>query len=51
MKLLKGLVTFIAGTILGAIGQKVMGLYGMLLGSVAGAVVGWWAAKRMFQDF
>ena len=47
MKLLKMLVTFIAATVLGAVGQKLMGLYGMLLGSVAGAVVGWWAARRM----
>ena len=47
MKLLSMLVTFIAATILGALGQKVLGLWGMLLGSIAGAVAGWWAARRM----
>ena len=47
MKLLKILVTFIAATILGAVGQRLFGLYGMLLGSLAGMVVGWWAARRM----
>jgi hypothetical protein len=48
--MLRGLVTFIAATILGAVGQSLFGMYGMLLGSVAGSVVGWWAAKRMMQE-
>lgn len=47
MKLMKTLITFIAATILGAVGQKLLGLYGMLLGSVAGAVIGWWGARRL----
>ncbi len=45
--MLKLMITFIAATILGAIGQKLFGLWGMLLGSVAGSIVGWWAARRL----
>ena len=47
MKLLKTLITFIAATILGALGQSVAGMWGMLLGSIAGSVFGWWAARRL----
>lgn len=50
MKMLKGLVSFIAGTILGVVGQNLFGLWGMFLGSIAGMVVGWWAAKRMMEE-
>jgi hypothetical protein len=45
--MLKGMITFIAATILGAIGQALFGLWGMLLGSIGGSIVGWWAAKRL----
>ena len=45
--MLKMMITFIAATILGAIGQWMFGLTGMALGSIAGSVVGWWAAKRL----
>jgi len=47
MKLLKTLITFIAATILGTVGQKALGLWGMVLGSIAGSVVGWWGARRL----
>lgn len=47
MNLLKTLVTFIAAAILGAVGQKLLGLTGMLVGSIAGALVGWWVARRV----
>jgi hypothetical protein len=47
MKLLRTLLTFIAGTILGAFGQKVAGTGGMVVGSIAGFIVGWWGAKRL----
>jgi uncharacterized membrane protein YdjX (TVP38/TMEM64 family) len=50
MKLLKMMVTFIAGTILGAVGQNLFGFWGMFFGSIGGAVVGWWAARRMMQE-
>lgn len=45
--MLKMLVTFIAATILGALGQQLLGLFGMLLGSAAGAVIGWYVARRI----
>jgi len=49
MKLLRTLLVFIAGTILGAIGQKVAGWGGMAVGSVAGIVVGYWGARRLMN--
>ncbi len=47
MKLLRGLLTFIAGTVLGALGEKVLGMTGMVLGSIAGFFFGYWAARRL----
>jgi hypothetical protein len=45
--MLKMLVTFVAATILGALGQQVLGIYGMLLGSAAGAIIGWYVARKI----
>jgi len=45
--MLKTLVTFIAATILGAIGNAVAGFFGMFVGSVAGAIVGWYVARKV----
>lgn len=47
MKLLKGLVSFIVGTVVGALGSKVLGVWGGLLGFIAGALAAWWVAQRM----
>ena len=47
MKLLKGLVSFIVGTLVGALGSKVLGVWGGLLGFIAGALAAWWVAQRM----
>jgi uncharacterized protein YneF (UPF0154 family) len=47
MKLLRTLLVFIAGTLLAALGQKVFGIAGMVLGSVAGIFVGYWLARRL----
>jgi hypothetical protein len=47
MKLLKTLVSFVVGTIVGAIGSKVLGVWGGLLGFIAGAIAAWWVAQRM----
>ncbi len=47
MNLLKILITFIAATVLGTVGQKLLGITGMMIGSIAGAIVGWWAARRL----
>jgi len=45
--MLKMLVTFIAATLLGYMGQQLFGLYGMFVGSVAGSIVGWYVARRI----
>jgi uncharacterized membrane protein YeaQ/YmgE (transglycosylase-associated protein family) len=47
MSLLKWLVSFIVGTIVGALGSKVLGVWGGLLGFIAGALAAWWVAQRM----
>jgi hypothetical protein len=47
MKLLKTLVSFVVGTIVGAVGSKVLGVWGGLLGFIAGAIAAWWVAQRM----
>ena len=43
MKLLKALVSFIAG----ALGSKLFGPFGGVLGFIAGALAAWWVAQRM----
>ena len=47
MKLLKALVSFIVGTLVGAVGSKLFGAFGGLLGFIAGALAAWWVAQRM----
>lgn len=47
MNLLKALVSFIVGTVVGALGSKVLGVWGGLLGFIAGALAAWWVAQRM----
>lgn len=47
MKLLKALVSFIVGTIAGAVGSKLIGPFGAVLGFIAGALAAWWVAQRM----
>jgi len=47
MRLLKALVSFVVGTIAGAIGSKLFGPFGAILGFIAGGVVAWWVAQRM----
>ena len=47
MRLLKGLVSFIVGTIAGAVGSKLIGPFGAVLGFIAGALAAWWVAQRM----
>jgi len=47
MKLLRTLLVFIAATVLAALGQQVLGIWGMVLGSIAGIFVGYWAARRL----
>jgi hypothetical protein len=47
MKLLKTLVSFIVGTIVGALGSKLIGPFGAVLGFVAGGVAAWWVVQRI----
>ncbi|MGH7606827.1 MAG: hypothetical protein ACREME_05770 [Gemmatimonadales bacterium] len=47
MRLLKTLVAFVVATIGGAIGSKVVGPFGAVLGFIAGGVAAWWVARRM----
>ena len=44
--MLKTMITFIAATLLGAL-LSPFGIPGMLIGSVAGSIIGWWLAKRL----
>ena len=44
--MLKGMISFIVATLLGAL-LSGFGLWGMLIGSLAGSVIGWYAAKRL----
>jgi hypothetical protein len=46
--MLKGMISFIAATLIGALFAALgLGLGWMLIGSLAGSVIGWWAAKRL----
>jgi len=47
MKLLRTLLTFIAGTLLVALGEQVAGTGGMVVGSIAGFILGYWGAKKL----
>ena len=47
MKLLKSLVSFVVGTIAGAIGSKLFGPFGAILGFVAGGVAAWWVVQKI----
>ena len=49
MKLLKTLVSFVVGTIVGVVGNKILGPFGAVLGFVAGGVAAWWVARRVFE--
>jgi hypothetical protein len=47
MKLLKTLVSFVVGTVAGALGSKLFGPFGAVLGFIAGGVAAWWAAQKI----
>ena len=47
MRLLQSLVSFIVGTIVGTIGNKLIGPFGAILGFVAGGVAAWWVIQRI----
>lgn len=49
MRLLKTLVNLVVATLVSALGSKVFGAWGMILGFVAGGLAAWWAARRVFD--
>lgn len=50
MRLLKALVSFIVGTIVGVLGDKLIGPFGAVLGFIAGGVAAWWVAQRVLGE-
>lgn len=50
MKLLKILVSFIVGTIVGVLGDRLIGPFGGVLGFIAGGVTAWWVAQRVLVE-
>ena len=49
MKLLKTLVNLVVATVVSALGSKLFGAWGMILGLVAGGLAAWWVARRVFD--
>jgi len=49
MRLLKTLVNLTVGTIVGALGDRLFGGWGALLGFIAGGLAAWWVARRVFD--
>lgn len=47
MRLLKILVSFVVGTLAGALGSKLFGPFGAVLGFIAGGLAAWWVVQRM----
>lgn len=47
MRLLKLLVNFVVATLAAALGAKVLGAWGALLGFILGGVAAWWVARRV----
>lgn len=47
MRLLKALVSFVVGTIVGALGSKLLGPFGGILGFIAGGVAAWWVVQKI----
>ena len=50
MKLLKTLISFVVGTVVGALGNSLLGPFGAVLGFIAGGVAAWWVAQRVFGE-
>lgn len=47
MRLLKTLVAFVVATLVGALGNEVLGPFGLVAGFVAGGVAAWWVVRRL----
>ncbi|MGH7674011.1 MAG: hypothetical protein ACREMV_01960 [Gemmatimonadales bacterium] len=50
MRLLKILVNLIVATLVGAAGEKLLGVWGLILGFIAGGLAAWWVARRVLPD-
>ena len=50
MRLLKALINLVVATLVGALGDKLLGAWGMVLGFIAGGLAAWWVARRMFDS-
>jgi hypothetical protein len=49
MRLLKTLINLVVATVVSALGSKLFGAWGMILGFVAGGLAAWWVARRVFD--
>ena len=47
MRFLKTLVAFVVATLVGALGDKLLGPFGLVVGFIAGGLAAWWVAKRL----
>jgi hypothetical protein len=47
MRLLKTLVGFVVATLVGVLGNKLLGPFGLVVGFIAGGLAAWWVAKRL----
>jgi len=47
VRLLKTLVNLVVATLVGALGDKLFGAWGMVLGFIAGGLAAWWVARRV----
>lgn len=49
MKLLKVLVNIVVATLVGALGDRLLGPWGLIVGFIAGGLAAWWVARRVFD--
>lgn len=49
MKLLKTLVNLVVATLVGALGNTLLGAWGLVVGFIVGGLAAWWVARRMFD--
>jgi hypothetical protein len=47
VNLLKTLINFVVGTLVGALGNWLFGPFGAILGFIAGGLAAWWVVRRM----
>jgi len=49
VKLLKILIDLIVATLVGAAAQHLLGVWGLLVGFIAGGVAAWWVVERVID--